>query len=343
MKCSACNFDNPEGSKFCGQCGQQLAEACPACREPITAGMKFCVHCGEPLTSKGNKKEAVAALHSYLLRANGEPFVLEKEKIVIGRLASCDMVMASPQVSAKHARLDKTPGGYTITDLGSTNGTYVNDQKTQNVTLRNNDRVKIGPEEMVFFQEPGGSKEKQNKGDDLAEPGCGVEATQIRGKVLPDTAEPPSSPGFPYLEKRDGGVLSLDKEKVIIGGDDDCDIVLQNLGVSGKHAVIEKTTGGYLLTDLESINGTFVNGCFTSRSILKNGDRLVIGTEGFTFREPSPPPVPSALEDTGVEAGKENDEGADTVDEKITDTDVQAGTDEENRTEMGVYPGKEET
>jgi len=44
---------------------------------------------------------------------------------LIGSHASCDLVVNHPTVSAQHCRLTEFPAGFTVEDLGSTNGTYV--------------------------------------------------------------------------------------------------------------------------------------------------------------------------------------------------------------------------
>ncbi len=55
MHCRTCQFDNPAGMRFCGQCGAPLAAACPQCGAEIPAGFRFCGQCGmslEPPTSQ---------------------------------------------------------------------------------------------------------------------------------------------------------------------------------------------------------------------------------------------------------------------------------------------------
>jgi class 3 adenylate cyclase/tetratricopeptide (TPR) repeat protein len=52
MLCSNCRFENDQGRKFCGECGQPLALLCPSCHAPNAPGLKFCGECGSPLTSQ---------------------------------------------------------------------------------------------------------------------------------------------------------------------------------------------------------------------------------------------------------------------------------------------------
>jgi predicted component of type VI protein secretion system len=61
------------------------------------------------------------------------------------------------------------------------------------------------------------------------------------------------------------------------------DIVLENLLVSGHHARIDQTGGDYILTDLKSKNGTYVNGARISSAKLTQGDRIVIGKHTLVF------------------------------------------------------------
>ena len=49
MKCPKCQFDNPEGAKFCNECGNKLEISCPECGKVNPLGSKFCSECGHDL------------------------------------------------------------------------------------------------------------------------------------------------------------------------------------------------------------------------------------------------------------------------------------------------------
>jgi len=71
--------------------------------------------------------------------------------LTIGRDPQADVPLDSPIVSWRHARLTRTPQGHTLTDLGSTNGTFVNGQRlTGPQPLRQGDVVQIGPFKLVY-------------------------------------------------------------------------------------------------------------------------------------------------------------------------------------------------
>src|SRR5438093_9805626 len=69
---------------------------------------------------------------------------IEKPEIVLGKSADCDVVLSSPKVSRRHARIAVHDGGLMIEDLKSTNGTFVNGQALSGASpLGENDEVRI--------------------------------------------------------------------------------------------------------------------------------------------------------------------------------------------------------
>ena len=61
------------------------------------------------------------------------------------------------------------------------------------------------------------------------------------------------------------------------------DVVLENLLVSGHHARIDQAGGDYILTDLQSKNGTYVNGARITTAKLKHGDQILVGKHTLVF------------------------------------------------------------
>jgi diguanylate cyclase (GGDEF)-like protein len=76
----------------------------------------------------------------------GRRHVLDQELVTVGRDRENDIVLDSDSVSRRHARVEHRDGGIFLTDLESTNGTYVNDdnEPVREVQLRRGDQVKIG-------------------------------------------------------------------------------------------------------------------------------------------------------------------------------------------------------
>ena len=94
-------------------------------------------------------------------------------------------------------------------------------------------------------------------------------------------------------------------QSLTIGRLEDNDIVIENLAVSGHHAKIDTVGEGFLLTDLQSKNGCFVNEKLVASHWLSHGDTISIGKHilQFAFKEGEPRPsvpVPDQRDQTMV-------------------------------------------
>jgi hypothetical protein len=87
----------------------------------------------------------------------GRLVILRGAPLVIGREPTVDVVVDEPSVSRTHARLEPRPNGvYRLTDLGSSNGTYVNGVRLQSGPVHAGDRVQFG--NLVFLYLTGESR-----------------------------------------------------------------------------------------------------------------------------------------------------------------------------------------
>ena len=80
----------------------------------------------------------------------GETFLIRKRVTTIGRALENDIVLEAIDVSRRHARIEYADGRFTIIDLGSTNGTFVNGVRVEHAPLRNGDRVALGTVVLEF-------------------------------------------------------------------------------------------------------------------------------------------------------------------------------------------------
>jgi pSer/pThr/pTyr-binding forkhead associated (FHA) protein len=74
----------------------------------------------------------------------GRRIPLGGRSIEIGRSSGCDVFIDHESVSRRHARFEWTGAGYRVLDLGSTNGTWVNDRAIKTAELKDRDQVKVG-------------------------------------------------------------------------------------------------------------------------------------------------------------------------------------------------------
>ena len=82
----------------------------------------------------------------------GARFSLSANDSVIGRHPDSTICLDDVTVSRRHAHLEQSEGQVVLRDLGSLNGTYVNQERIEEVALRHGDEVQIGRYRMVFFE-----------------------------------------------------------------------------------------------------------------------------------------------------------------------------------------------
>lgn len=80
---------------------------------------------------------------------------------------------------------------------------------------------------------------------------------------------------------------ALDKEEFLVGRARDCDLRLDENTISGRHAKILRVEDHYEVEDLQSTNGTFLNGMRVTRKRLRSGDRIKFDQNEFQFIDPA--------------------------------------------------------
>lgn len=186
-------------------------------------------------------------------------------------------------VSRLHAEIRLLNGRFQLTDLNSHNGTFLNGQRVASpVELADGDRVELGcGGPVLYFRDPmyaAGSEEGA-------------------AKVLnTDSAQRPAHPvqksravsdGSPTHRKDEVGATTLRllirhpfgaRQQLTIGRAKGCDIRLDGLLISNRHALITKEGGKVYVEDIASTNGTYLNGVrMSSRELLGEQDLVQIG------------------------------------------------------------------
>ena len=93
-------------------------------------------------------------------------FPVRGRSITIGRHEDNTIVLDNPRVSSYHARIDKTGSDYVLTDLQSTNGTFMNNENVVSRRLQHGDRIRIGEHLLLFV---GTEKSKVEAEREIAE------------------------------------------------------------------------------------------------------------------------------------------------------------------------------
>jgi pSer/pThr/pTyr-binding forkhead associated (FHA) protein len=171
---------------------------------------------------------------------------------VLGRASDAGIRLHSLQVSRHHAQIECSTDRCRLTDLQSSNGTFVNGRRVSEATLSAGDRVRLGDVELTY--------------------------------LLPGAEAPPSSRDQQWLIV-DGVRRAIPAGGLTIGRASDCDLCLSDGQVSRQHARIEPHGAGTQLIDLESANGTYVNGRPVRRHVLRNGDVITLGASRIVYRD----------------------------------------------------------
>lgn len=171
---------------------------------------------------------------------------LRQPALYLGTRESPDTFQVDdPSVAPAHALIELSPdGSVTIRDLQSPGGTLINGARIGSKRLEEGDLIQLGAcSTHLFLFREAGSRRRQALGD-----------------------------------------FDLNKPIIVIGRAAGSDIHLTHPTVSSRHAEIRKLDGGRLeLVDLNSANGTFVNGVRVERKVLERRDRISLGAVQLTF------------------------------------------------------------
>ena len=90
-----------------------------------------------------------------LVEGSGAPklFMLDQDKMIIGRESDVELRIQSPELSRRHLQLTRAHGEYTLVDLESRNGAYLNGIRVHSAVLRDGDQLQLG--DMVFIYRTG--------------------------------------------------------------------------------------------------------------------------------------------------------------------------------------------
>ena len=198
-------------------------------------------------------------------------YSVNTEVVTIGRATnSNDVVINDPLVSRQHAQISRKGDRYQITDLGSTDGTRVNNILLKpNIPqlLANGDTIGIGNSELRLLVQA----------DDEY-------PTAVTQKPLD---EQPTVAAIHLLADETVFVSQIDmrgRDRLTIGRDSQNDTAIGHPSVSRFHARLERQSGSVIIKDLNSTNGTYVNGrAVKEERILKVNDSIRIGPCRFVF------------------------------------------------------------
>ncbi|MBL7686069.1 MAG: FHA domain-containing protein, partial [Deltaproteobacteria bacterium] len=175
---------------------------------------------------------------------------------------------------------------YFLIDLKSGNGTHLNGKKIKSIEkhlLRSGDTIKIEYFEIKFTL----ADEALNK---PVEEDTDTDIIEV--KMIKKVLRALNKDNLPSLEVLNGEYegkkifFSEDKEELDIGRDPQCGLSIDEAVISRRHAKLVRKWGGIALQDLESRNGCYVNNEKIEEKLLRDGDKIMLGTIKFLYRNP---------------------------------------------------------
>jgi pSer/pThr/pTyr-binding forkhead associated (FHA) protein len=167
LVCTRCGHHNAENSRFCSNCGAPLRGTAERPSETTSTISISGIEAYDSETTGQTQMpvlspEAQAAVDalpagSALLVVrrgpnSGSRFLLDSELTTAGRHPQSDIFLDDVTVSRRHVEFRRQPDGtFTVSDVGSLNGTYVNRERIDSVPLHNGDEVQIGKYRLVFY------------------------------------------------------------------------------------------------------------------------------------------------------------------------------------------------
>jgi FHA domain-containing protein len=149
--CPECGFQNPESAHYCSRCGGLIVREGDA-DDPTMAlsAEEIEEQGGVGLDDLGVEGPALVVRSGG--GRTGEQFVLDRPQTTMGRTPDCDIFLDDVTVSRRHALITKAADGFTIEDLGSLNGTFLNRHRIERGSLENGDEVQIGKYRLIFLE-----------------------------------------------------------------------------------------------------------------------------------------------------------------------------------------------
>lgn len=151
MYCNNCGHRNPQGANFCSSCGAPLAA------ESSDTTVSFMpteleVELDEEVHISPEEVEAGRGVLVVKRGPNaGSKFFLDSDVTQIGRHPDSDIFLDDITVSRRHAEIRRNASGFSLHDVGSLNGTYVNRERVEGAELRSGDEIQIGKFKLVVL------------------------------------------------------------------------------------------------------------------------------------------------------------------------------------------------
>lgn len=217
-----------------------------------------------------------------LLNPDGpeQEFNLAKTQVSLGRASTNDIILNDARISRNHAALEYGSLGITLIDLGSANGTRLNGIQVQRATLKPGDTISLGSQQLKYQVEDPSEDVGLTKIDSQVQ----LDQT-INQEYLPMLINETRQPSLVVFTGDKTWSVDLHRlDQAVIGRDESCAVFIDLPRVSRRHAEVQQITGGFILKDLASTNGTWFRGEKVDQHLLQDGDVFHVGPAQLVFK-----------------------------------------------------------
>jgi pSer/pThr/pTyr-binding forkhead associated (FHA) protein len=214
-----------------------------------------------------------------IIRKQNQTMVpLTKDVTTIGR-KQADIILDDGKMSSTHAEIRRTGNKFFIKDLKSTNGTYLNRKPISSAPLMDQDVVELGRTTLCFYED---TRDYHGANADAEIPTprrkTEIEVTNTQEMMTTTKTLQQVPIKLQILQGPDEGKRFSFRKSHILIGRKGADVALLDVDISRAHAMVEVLGGASIfLRDLESTNGTFLNGRKVQVERLKPGDEIGVG------------------------------------------------------------------
>lgn len=215
------------------------------------------------------------------------PFL--KDSITIGRADDNAIVVDNLAVSSYHARIDKAGTDFILTDLQSTNGTFVNESKVVSHKLTHGDNVVIGKHVLLFVAADKGKVEEEEDKKMSLNKTMMLDTAKQRELLSKQKGAPAVKPVekvgmINFIDSSALGEIELSKKLTKIGKADTSEVRISGLWMGATAATISRRPSGYTIAFTGGMTKLKVNGAVVKESAeLKEFDTIEIGSYKFQF------------------------------------------------------------
>jgi pSer/pThr/pTyr-binding forkhead associated (FHA) protein len=198
-----------------------------------------------------------------------EPIWVVDKSFAMGSADDNQLVINDASISPQHARIVCSEDTYTLRDLGSTSGVYVNNQRINKRSIGNGDNIRLGQIDLVVI-------------DPF------VDGNQSTWSLVACSS---------WLSGQEFNIPAIARNtRIKVGRSSHCDIIFPGTHLSREHIELQINGDHLVVKDLDSANGTFINDIRTAEGKLYPGDKLRLDVYSFKILGPvakGASPIPS--------------------------------------------------